>query len=129
MYSPDDDNEREDGLNEGDYAVGNKSELSAVIGKRMEQIVMAKERALIIFQLNEAEDGQEATTYIATIPKTKVNVFDLAVRYVLCGTSFRMASRMVENRDEVLVNPSIRSCPPSMVSTFVQVAKHARKIS
>ena len=44
-----------------------------------------------------------------------------AVSYGSCGTSFRMASRIVEKTYEVLANPSIRSCSPSVVSTFVRI--------
>ena len=57
----------------------------------MEQTAKAKERALMLFQLNTAEDGQEVATYTATIPRAKVYVFNLAVLYASCGTSFRMA--------------------------------------
>ena len=72
---------------EDDDAVVNGAELAAVIEKRIEQKAKAKERVPMIFQLNEAEDGQEPT-YLATILKKKFNAFNLAVRHVSCGNSF-----------------------------------------
>eukprot|EP00171_Calliarthron_tuberculosum_P021586 IDg21586t1 len=97
------------------------AELAAVMQKQQKQRQNAKERALEIFRLKKPEDEQEATMYTAIVPKTKLNVFDLTIRYVSCGTSFPMASRTTDKTNEVLANLLIRSCPPSLVSTFVRV--------
>ena len=43
--------------------------------------------------------------YTTTIAKSKVKLFKLCVKYVACGTSFRMASNIVSSTNDVILMP------------------------
>jgi hypothetical protein len=96
--------------------------LASVLAKRRAADERAKERALDIFKIHEAESEEETTAYTVTIPKTKVKLFNLAVRYVSCGASFRQVSNLVGMTYEVMQDPLLRSCPRELVSKYVRVA-------
>jgi hypothetical protein len=56
-----------------------------------------------------------------TIPKMKTILFRLAMCYVSCGTSFRMAFEFIGCTYDVLGNPGLRACSRDEISNFVQV--------
>lgn len=84
---------------------------------------MAKERGLSIFKRVDADhDNEDADyAYCVTISKSKTIVFQLAVRYVACGTSFRMATNILGCTYDVLHNPVLRSCSRNDVANFIRV--------
>jgi hypothetical protein len=88
------------------------AEREAVAADRRALAARAKEQALSLFELvdlmpggdedtaggNNAEQS-DAYKYVATI--TKPLLFDLAVRYISCGSSFRMAERIMRHTVDV----------------------------
>jgi hypothetical protein len=79
-----------------------------------------KERALSLFKRVESEDDVTIYSYSVTIPKTKTTLFRLAVRYMSCGTSFRMAFELIGYTYAVLGKPGLRACSRDEISNFVQ---------
>ncbi len=73
-------------------AFGSAAEINALCLRHHQAASKAKEQALSLFKCVELEDDAAIYSYSVTIPKTKTTLFRLAVRYVSCGTSFRMAS-------------------------------------
>ena len=98
------------------------AELASVVACRCEADATAKERALGIFKINQAANANEMTSYTVTIPKLKVKLFSLVIRYVLCGTSFHQTSNIVSMTYQVMQDPILRSCPIHLVSIYVSVA-------
>jgi len=80
-----------------------------------------KERALSLFKRVEWEDDAAIYSYSVTIPKTKTNLFRLVVRYMSCGTSFCMASKLIGCTYDVLGNPSLHACFCDEINNFVRV--------
>ncbi len=80
-----------------------------------------KERALLLFRRVELEDDTTIYSYSVTIPTTKTTLFRLVVRYMYCGTSFRMASELISCTYDVLGNPSLCACSRDEINNFVQV--------
>jgi hypothetical protein len=94
MFNPsDDDDSDEDNDMEEDPGFGSPAELQALLDQCRATATKARDRALSLFKKVEFEDGDYS--YSVTIPKTKTTVFGLVVRYVSCGTSFRMAALMM----------------------------------
>jgi hypothetical protein len=73
-----------------------------------------------LFKRVESEDDVTIYFYSVTIPKTKTTLFRLAVRYVSCGTSFRMASELISYTYDVLGNPGLRACSRDEISNFIR---------
>ncbi|CAK9205316.1 unnamed protein product [Sphagnum troendelagicum] len=67
----------------------------------------------------ESEDDVAIYSYSVTIPKTKTTLFHLAMHYVSCKTSFRMASELIGCTYDVLGNPSLHVCSRDEISNFV----------
>ena len=94
MFNPsDDDDSDEDNDMEEDPGFGSPAELQALLDQCRATATKARDRALSLFKKVEFEDGDYS--YSVTIPKTNTTVFGLVVRYVSCGTSFRMAALMM----------------------------------
>ncbi len=74
-----------------------------------------------MFKRVESEDDVAIYSYSVMIPKTKTTLFHLAVRYVSCGTSFRMASKLIDCMYDVLGNLGLRACSRDEISNFVRV--------
>jgi transcription antitermination factor NusA-like protein len=53
-------------------------------------VAKAKERVLLLFKQIKPEKDGVPHLYTVTIPKMKIKLFNLAIRYTSCGTSFRM---------------------------------------
>jgi hypothetical protein len=81
---------------------------------------LAKERALSLFKRVDGDDDADYA-YCVTIPKSKTMVFQLAVRYIACGASFRMAANLLSCTYNVLHNPILRSCSRNDISNFIRV--------
>ncbi len=74
-----------------------------------------------MFKCVELEDDVVIYFYSVTIPKMKTTLFRLAVRYVSCGTSFRMASELIGCMYDVLGNPGLCACSRDEINNFVWV--------
>lgn len=98
-----------------------ENEARALDQSRQFEADRARRIALSIFKKHEGTGEGETTCYTATIPRSKVTLFKLTVRYVSCGASFRLASNLMEETYEVLKNPLLRACTPGTVSKFVRV--------
>lgn len=84
LYSPDEDKEYGDDPGDHEDAGLNGAEhATAANHKPLVQVGKAREWVLKIIQLKKVEDGEEVAMYIATIPKTKVDVFNLTIRCVV----------------------------------------------
>lgn len=101
-------------------AFGSDAERNAVLQRRAQQSVLAKERALSLFKRVDGDDDDDYA-YCVTIPKSKTTVFQLAVRYVACGASFRMTANLLSSTYDVLYNPILRSCSRNDVANFIRV--------
>jgi hypothetical protein len=103
-------------------AFGSAAKINALRLRHCQAAAKAKERALSLFKHVESEDDVAIYSYSVTIPKTKTTLFHLAVRYVSCKTSFRMASELIGCTYDVLGNPGLRVCSRDEISNFVQTA-------
>ncbi len=103
-----------------ELAFDSAAEINALRLRHRQAAAKAKERALSLFKRVESEDDVAIYSYSVTIPKTKTTLFRLAVRYVSCGTSFRMASELISCTYNVLGNPGLRVCSCDEISNFVQ---------
>jgi hypothetical protein len=74
-----------------------------------------------LFKHVELEDDVAIYSYSVTIPKMKTTLFRLVVRYVSCGTSFRMAFELIGCTYDVLGNLGLRVCSRDEINNFVQV--------
>jgi hypothetical protein len=80
MFEPSDDiidNDPEDDMDEPP-TFGSDAERNAVLHRRAQQSVLAKERALSLFKRVDGNDDADYA-YCVTIPKSKTTVFQLAV--------------------------------------------------
>ncbi|CAN5966279.1 unnamed protein product [Sphagnum jensenii] len=122
MFEPNDDiidSDPEDDMDEPP-AFSSDAERNVVLHRQAQQSVLAKERALSLFKRIDGDDDADYA-YCVTIPKSKTTVFQLAVRYVACGTSFRMAANLLSCTYNVLHNLILRSCSRNDVSNFIRV--------
>jgi hypothetical protein len=115
MYSEEDETDDDDDSQSCD------SKVDAALQKKRSHSLKSKQQVMSIFKKFPATDNDEATSYTTTIPKAKAKLFNLAIRYVSCGASFRMTANIIDETYEVLASPCLRSCTPSMVSSFVRV--------
>jgi len=101
-------------------AFGSAAEINALRLRHRQAAAKAKKQALSLFKCVESEDDVAIYSYSVTIPKTKTTLFRLAVRYVSCGTSFRMASELIGCTYDVLGNPGLRACSRDEISNFIR---------
>jgi hypothetical protein len=101
-------------------AYGSDAERNAVLHRQAQQPVLVKEQALSLFKCIDGDDDTDYA-YSLTILKLKTTVFQLAVRYVACGASFRMAANLLSCTYNILHNPILRSCSRNDVSNFIRV--------
>jgi hypothetical protein len=122
MFNPEDqdDSDVDHDANE-EPAFSSAAEINALRLRHRQAAAKAKERALSLFKHVESEDDVAIYSYSVTIPKTKTTLFRLVVRYVSCGTSFRMASELIGCTYDVLGNPGLRVCSRDEISNFVRV--------
>jgi hypothetical protein len=87
-----------------------------------EDVALSRERALSLFRLSEDVIGNVSNAqdaYTVTIKSSKQ--FRLAQRFVACGASFRMASRLIaETKDETGLS-FLAGCSEGRVSQFIRV--------
>ncbi len=102
-------------------AFGSAVEINALLLWRCQAASKAKERALLLFKHVELEDDAAIYSYSVTIPKTKTTLFRLAMCYVSCGTSFRMASELIGCMYDVLGNPGLCACSRDEINNFIRV--------
>jgi hypothetical protein len=121
MFNPTDELDDSDEDSEVDPEFGSEAELQALLNHRSTAVATARDRALSLFKRADSEEEDEDYSYTVTIPKTKTTVFGLVVRYVSCGTSFRMASNIIGCTYDVLANPGLRACSRQDVSNFIRV--------
>jgi branched-subunit amino acid transport protein len=129
MFNPDDDVDSDAEDNDArmeeqhNPGFGSQAELQALLRQRGASVITARDRALSIFKRvsDSEEEDDEDYSYSVTIPKSKTTVFGLVVRYVSCGTSFRMASNIIGCTYDVLANPGLRICSRDDVSNFIRV--------
>jgi hypothetical protein len=86
----------------------------ALLHKRQ---LKAKAAAMSIFVKSKNIDED---WYTATIPRSKTQQFELSVRAVADGASFRLASKMIESTCQVLSLPSLRSCTRQNISGYIR---------
>jgi len=103
-----------------ELAFGSAAEINVLHLRHRQVATKAKERALSLFKCVESEDDVAIYSYSMTIPKTKTTLFRLAVRYVSCGTSFCMASELIDCTYDVLGNPGLRVCSRDEISNLVR---------
>jgi hypothetical protein len=131
MFDPVDivDSDADSDAEENDLAFGSDTERNAVLRQRIQKATLAKERALSLFQRvdqqeeeeEEEEESNASYPYSVTIPKSKTTVFQLFVRYVSCGASFRLASNILSCMYDVLHNPFLRACSRHDVANYIRV--------
>jgi hypothetical protein len=120
MFNPkDQDDSDADHDADEEPAFGSAVEINVLRLRHRQAAAKAKEQALSLFKRVELEDDVAIYFYSVTIPKTKTILFRLAVRYVSCGTSFRMASELIGCTYDVLGNPGLRVCSRDEISNFV----------
>jgi len=121
MFNPEDQDDSDaDHDTDEEHAFDSAGEINALRLRYRQAVTKAKERALSLFKRVESEDDVAIYSYLVTIPKTKTTLFRLAVRYVSCGTSFRMASELIGYTYDVLGNPGLRVCSREEISNFVR---------
>ncbi len=121
LFNPEDqDNSDADHDADEEPAFGSAAEINALRLRHCQAAAKAKERALSLLKRVESEDDVTIYFYSVTIPKTKTTLFRLAVHYVSCGTSFRMASELIGCTYDVLGNPGLRACSHDEISNFVR---------
>ncbi len=121
MFNPEDqDNSDADHDADEELAFGNAAEINDLRLRHRQTTTKVKERALSLFKRVESEDDVAIYFYSVTIPKMKTTLFRLAVRYVSCGTSFRMASKLIGCTYHVLGNLGLRVCSCDEISNFVR---------
>jgi hypothetical protein len=76
---------------------------------------------LLLFKRTKPHKDGVLHSHTVTIPKTKTKLFHLAIRYVSCETSFRMATNIISCTYEVLYDPFLCFCTVHHVSNFVRV--------
>jgi len=127
MFDPVDiiDSDADNDAEENDLAFGSDAERDAVLRRCIQKAALAKERALSLFQRvdqeEEEEEGNVSYSYSVTIPKSKTIVFQLSVRYMSCGASFRLASNILSCTYNVLHNPVLRACSRHDVANYIRV--------
>jgi len=122
MFNPEDqdDNDANHDVDE-EPAFDTVAEINALLLQRRQTVAKAKERALLLFKRVESEHDAAIYTYSMTIPKTKTILFCLAVCYVSCGTTFRMASELIGCTYDVLGNLGLHACSRDEINNFVRV--------
>jgi len=121
LFNPEDQDDSDvDHDADEELAFGSAAEINALRLRHRQAVVKAKERALSLFKRVESEDDVAIYSYSVTIPKTKTTLFHLAMRYVSCGTSFRMASELIGCTYDVLGNPGLRACSRDKINNFVR---------
>ncbi len=122
MFNPEDQDDSDANHDtDEELTFGSAAEINALRLRHRQASAKAKERALSLFKRVESEDDVAIYSYSVTIPKTKTTLFRLAVRYVFCGTSFRMAFELISYTYDVLGNPGLRVCSRDEISNFVRV--------
>jgi hypothetical protein len=122
MFNPkDQDNNDANHDADEEPAFGSAAEINALLLRRRQAAAKAKEGALSLFKRVESEDDIAIYYYSVTIPKTKTTLFRLVVRYVSCGTSFRMAFELIGCTYAVLSNPGLHACSRDEISNFIWV--------
>ncbi len=121
MFNPEnqDDSDADHDADE-ELAFGSAAKINALRLRHRQVAAKAKERALSLFKRVESKDDVAIYSYSVTIPKTKTTLFRLVVRYMSCGTSFRMASQLIGCTYNVLGNPGLRVCSHDEISNFVR---------
>jgi hypothetical protein len=122
MFNPkDQDDSDADHDADEEPAFGSAAEINVLLLRHRQATAKAKERALSLFKRVELEDDAAIYSYSVIILKTKTTLFCLAMRYVFCETSFRMASELIGCTYDVLGNPGLRVCSRDEINNFVQV--------
>ncbi|KAI2507861.1 hypothetical protein MHU86_6519 [Fragilaria crotonensis] len=105
---------------EEDAGFGSRSELQALLlNQRGATVATAQDRAILLFMRANSEEDEENYSYSVTFPKAKT-VFVLVVRYMSCGTSFRMESNIIGCTYNVLASPGLRACSRQDVATSLE---------
>ncbi|OAE33006.1 hypothetical protein AXG93_1913s1070 [Marchantia polymorpha subsp. ruderalis] len=126
MFNLEDAEESDEEDDEEDvHLFGSMGENNTQLSQRRETVIKSKARALSLFHRVKLKDADGDYFYLVTIPKTKTMLFRLAMRYVSCGTSFRMASELVGCAYDVLGNLALRACSRHDISevVFTMVSK------
>jgi hypothetical protein len=100
---------------------GSERELNVLRQKQGDTATKAKARALQLFKRVDNKEEQQQCSYSVTIPALKVMLFNLAVRYTLCGTSFRMTSEIIACTFDVMGDPRLQHCCWQDVSNYIRV--------
>jgi hypothetical protein len=118
------DSDADNDAEENDPAFDNDTKHDVVLRRCIQKASLAKERALSLFQRvdqEEEEEGNANYSYSVTIPKLKTIVFQLSVRYMSCGASFRLASNILNYMYNVLHNPVLRACSRHDVANYIRI--------
>ncbi|CAK9219037.1 unnamed protein product [Sphagnum troendelagicum] len=122
MFNPEDqDNSDADHDADEEPAFDSAAEINVLLLRCCLAAAKAKERALSLFKRVESEDDVAIYSYSVTIPKTKTILFRLVVRYVSCGTLFRMAFELIGCMYNVLGNLGLCACFFDEINNFVWV--------
>lgn len=120
FFNPDD--EGKEDIGPADSVDDLAAELASVVARCCDAAATTKKRALGIFKINQTENANEATSYTIIMPRSKVKLFSLVIRYVLYGTSLRQTFSIVSMTYQVMQDPILRSCLIHLVSTYAWVA-------
>jgi hypothetical protein len=100
---------------------GNEAEQIAILVWCRMAITKVKERVLLLFKRIKRNKDGVPHPYIVKILKTKTKLFHLAIHYITCGTSFCMATNIINYTYEILSDPFLHFCTRHHVSSFVKV--------
>jgi hypothetical protein len=119
-HSDDDNDDDED--SEDDHTFAGTKERTAQIASRVARQRLAKTKAMSVFVKAASIVGstRQQQHYTVTIPKTKTQQFQLSIRHVAAGASFRLASQIIENTCQVCALPALRSCTRQHISNYIR---------
>ncbi|KAI2512514.1 hypothetical protein MHU86_1967 [Fragilaria crotonensis] len=106
-----------------DLSFGGERELNALRQKQGDAAASAKAKALQLFKrIRNLEEEQQYSYLVMIPPASKATLFNLALRYTSCGTSFRMMSEIIACTYDVMGDPCLRHCCRKDVSKYIRVA-------
>lgn len=123
MYSAEDEASDVDDDNEQEPAFESESQHAIVVANRRANAVKMKKQAMALFKRNEPANNDDGVSYsyIVTIIKFNTHLFNLAIRYVVCGASLHITASIIGETYQILSAPSQHFCSCENVNSFVKV--------
>ncbi|OAE26572.1 hypothetical protein AXG93_3817s1350 [Marchantia polymorpha subsp. ruderalis] len=123
MYSAEDEASDVDDDNEQEPAFESESQHAIVVANRRANAVKMKKQAMALFKRNEPANNDDGVSYsyIVTIIKFNTHLFNLAIRYVVCGASLHITASIIGETYQILSAPSQHFCSCENVNSFVKL--------